>query len=209
MKTSGLEFMTHATLLIVEDDEDICSHLSRVMTSEGYRVHTAHNRFEALAFDHQPMIVLLDMGLPPASHGISEGLILLDALLAGSPGSKIIAITGHEDAAFEAVRRGAFDFLTKPSEISDIKSAIRRASLFLHHERLLSESGEARLHITIKISDGPRECAEAIEEQIIRHTLSDTNGNVSETARRLGLVRENLYYYLKKYGIRPSRPQSV
>ncbi len=201
--------MPHRELLIVEDDEPVCSHLSQVMAIEGYRVHSAHNRTEALACHHQPMIVLLDMGLPPARHEISEGLFLIDALLADSPGSKIIAITGHEDAAFEAVRRGAFDFLTKPSDLGDIKSATRRASLFLHHEARLSESGEARLHVTIKISDGPRECAEAVEELIIRNTLSGTNGNVSETARRLGLVRENLYYYLKKYGIRPSRSQSV
>ncbi len=203
------DIMTDAELLIVEDDADINRHLSQVLANEGYCVHSAHDRNEALAISPQPMLVLLDMGLPPARQYISEGLILIDALLACEPRSKIIAITGHDEdqAAYEAVRRGAFDFLKKPASVGEIVTAIRRAALFLHHEMRLSECGETRLHLTVKISDGPRECADTVEEQIIRHTLSDTNGNVSEAARRLGLVRENLYYYLKKYGIHPNRTQ--
>ena len=196
-------------LLIVEDDEDINSHLSSVMQTEGYRVCSAHNRKDALAIMPQPMMALVDMGLPPAVDCISEGLFLIDSLLASEPRSKIIVITGQdeESAAFEAVRRGAFDFLSKPASISDIKAAIKRAALFLHHETSLSASGETRLHITVRLADGPKECADAIEEQIVRHTLAHTNGNVSEAARRLGIVRENLYYYLKKYGIHPDRTQ--
>lgn len=196
-------------LLIVEDDEDINSYITGVMTSEGYCVHSAHNRKDALAIKPQPMLALVDMGLPPAHNRISEGLFLIDALLACEPRSKIIVITGHdrESSAFEAVRRGVFDFLSKPASISDIKAAIKRAALFLHHETSLSESGETRLHITVRLADGPKECADAIEEQIVRHTLAHTNGNVSEAARRLGIVRENLYYYLKKYGIHPDRTQ--
>lgn len=196
-------------LLIVEDDEDINSYLSGVMKTEGFRVCSAHNRKDALAIKPQPMLALVDMGLPPAQNRISEGLFLIDALLACEPRSKIIVVTGHdrESSAFEAVRRGVFDFLSKPASISDIKSAVKRAALFLHHETSLSESGETRLHITVKLADGPRECADTVEEQIIRHTLAHTHGNVSEAARRLGLVRENLYYYLKKYGIQPDRTQ--
>ena len=89
--------------------------------------------------------------------------------------------------------------------MADVKAAVKRASLFLHHEEHLSESGEARLHITVKLANGPKESADAVEEQIVRGTLADTNGNVTEAARRLGLVRENMYYYLKKYGIQLHR----
>ena len=195
------------TLLVVEDDADFNRHLSQFMMTEGYCVYSAHDRQEALAINPQPMLALLDMGLPPAKNHISEGLFLIDALLATEPRSKIIVITGHDEnqAAFEAVRHGAFDFLKKPASISEIKSAIKRAALFLRHETSLTAFGETRLYLTVKLSDGPQECADTVEEQIVRHTLSDTNGNVSEAARRLGLVRENLYYYLKKYGIQPNR----
>jgi len=195
------------SLLIVEDDEALASYLAGVMTGEGYRVVCAGNRLEALSIKPQPLLALVDLGLPPAANLISEGMFLIDALLASEPHSKIIVITGQdeESAAFEAVRRGAFDFLSKPAAMADIKAAIKRASLFLHHEEHLSESGEARLHITVKLANGPKDSADAVEEQIVRGTLADTNGNVTEAARRLGLVRENLYYYLKKYGIQLNR----
>jgi ActR/RegA family two-component response regulator len=190
-------------LLIVEDDEVINRCLCSAMEAEGYRVFCAHDRQGALAFYPTPMLALIDMGLPPAGGGISEGLFLIDALLATEPLSKIVVITGHgeEYAALETVRRGAFDFLRKPASIYDIASAVKRADFFLDQEMRLLQSGEARLHLTLRLADGPKECADALEEKIVRHTLAHAQGNVSKTARRLGIARENLYYYLKKYGI--------
>jgi len=57
----------------------------------------------------------------------------------------------------------------------------------------------------LRLADGPKDSADAVEEQIVRGALADTHGNVTEAARRLGLVRENMYYYLKKYGIQLNR----
>ena len=195
------------TLLIVEDDEALAGYLSGVMSDEGYRVFCSNTRTEALKIRPQPLLVLVDLGLPPAQNRISEGLFLIDALLANEPHSKIIVITGQdeESAAFEAVRRGAFDFLSKPASLHDIKAAVKRALLFLHHEEHLSEGGEARLHITVRLANGPKDTADAVEEQMVRGTIADTHGNVTEAARRLGLVREHMYYYLKKYGIQLNR----
>jgi ActR/RegA family two-component response regulator len=195
------------SLLIVEDDEALASYLAGVMKAEGYRVSCARSRSEALSVTPRPLLALVDLGLPPAENRVSEGLFVIDGLLANEPHCKIIVITGQdeESAAFEAVRRGAFDFLSKPAAMADVKAAVKRAQLFLHHEEHLSESGEARLHITVKLANGPKESADAVEEQIVRGTLANTNGNVTEAARRLGLVRENLYYYLKKYGIQLHR----
>ncbi|OGT22946.1 MAG: hypothetical protein A2342_08965, partial [Gallionellales bacterium RIFOXYB12_FULL_54_9] len=185
-------------LLIVEDDKALSSYLAGVMNDEGYRVVCAESRQEALKIRPQPLLALVDLGLPPAENRISEGLFLIDALLANAPHSKIIVISGQdeESAAFEAVRRGAFDFLSKPASMADIKTAIKRASLFLHHEEHLSEAGEARLHITVRFADGPKETGDAVEEQMVRGTLADTRGNVTEAAKRLGLVREHMYYYM-------------
>lgn len=195
------------TLLIVEDDEALASYLASVMIDEGFRVSCARTRREALEIRPQPLLALIDLGLPPAENRTSEGLFLIDALLANEPHSKIIVITGQdeESAAFEAVRRGAFDFLSKPASMDDVKAAVKRAYLFLHHEEHLSEAGEARLHITVRLANGPKDTADAVEEQMVRGTLADTNGNVTEAAKRLGLVREHLYYYLKKYGIQLHR----
>lgn len=194
-------------LLIVEDDESLAGYLAAAMEGDGYRVSCAHSRSAALSIRPQPLLALIDLGLPPAANRISEGLYLIDALLACRPDSKIIVVTGQdeESAAFEAVRRGAFDFLSKPAAMGDIRAAIRRADLFLHHEARLSSAGEARLHLTVRLANGPKDTGDAVEERMVRGTLADTNGNVAEAARRLGLVREHLYYYLKKYGIRLNR----
>lgn len=194
-------------LLIVEDDLSLASYLASVMEYSGFRTVCVQSRSEALSIHPQPLLALVDLGLPPAENLITEGMFLIDALLANDPHCKIIVVTGQdeESAAFEAVRRGAFDFLSKPASMSDIMAAIKRAQLFLHHEEHLSETGEARLHITVKLASGPKESADALEEQIVRNALADTRGNVSEAARRLGLVRENMYYYLKKYGIQLNR----
>ncbi|MDD2721766.1 MAG: response regulator [Gallionella sp.] len=195
------------SLLIVEDDQSLASYLAEVMKAEGYQVVCAHSRHEALSIRPQPLLALVDLGLPPAENRITEGMFLLDALLAHDPHSKIIVITGQDEeaAAFEAVRRGAFDFLCKPAAMSDIKAAVKRAGLFLHHEEHLSETGEARLHLTVKLANGPKDTACAVEEQVVRSAVADAHGNVTEAARRLGLGREHLYYYLKKYGIQPDR----
>jgi DNA-binding NtrC family response regulator len=195
-------------LLIVEDDEALLSYLASVMVTEGYRVHCARTRQEALAIQPQPLLSLVNLGLPPAQNRISEGLFLIDALLARDPMSKIIAIACQEEnsAAFEAIRRGAFDFLEKPLMPDEIRAAVKRAGLFLFHEELLSKTGETRLHITVRLADGPKDTADAVEERIVRGTLANARGNVTEAARRLGMVREHMYYYLKKYGIQPNRP---
>lgn len=194
-------------LLIVDDDKALADYLACAMRDEDYRVVCAHSRHEALAIKPQPLLALVDLGLAPAENRISEGLYLIDALLANEPRSKIIVITGQDEetAAFEAVRRGAFDFLSKPVSMIDIKAAARRACLFLHHEESLSESGEERLHITVNLANGLKDNADAVEEQLVRGVLARTHGNVTKAARRLGLVRVHLYYYVKKYGIMLNR----
>lgn len=195
------------TLLIIEDDPALSIYLASALESEGYQTLCAHSRQEALAITPQPTLTLLDLGLPPATSRISEGLLLIDTLLARAPHSKIIVLTGQneESAAYEAIRRGAFDFLTKPVPLNAIKIALQRAQLFLRQEEKLNVVGEARIQVTIKLADGPKEASAAIEEQLVRSTLTSACGNVTEAARRLGLAREHLYYYIKKYGIQHSR----
>ena len=107
-----------------------------------------------------------------------------------------------ETSAQEAIRCGAIDFLVKPVEMPAVLQAVARAALFKDHEGHMSAQGETRIQFTARLADGPREVAAAAEEQLVRKTLAETDHNVAQTARRLGLVRENVYYYLKKYGIR-------
>jgi transcriptional regulator with GAF, ATPase, and Fis domain len=72
----------------------------------------------------------------------------------------------------------------------------------MREELRMAEAGEARVHLTARLNEGPKEAAAAAEEQLLRRALVEAGYNVAEAARRLGLAREHVYYYLNKYGIR-------
>ena len=197
-------------VLLVEDDAALCGYLASSLQAQGYAVHTAHNRAQAMAVLQQatpPALVLLDLGLPPEPSTTREGLAVLDQSLQLLPGLKVVVLTGQDEAtaAQEAVRRGAFDFLLKPVAIETVLQALRRAQLFAREEAFLALQGQARLHITARIGEGPKEAGAQAEEQLLRRTFAAAGHNVAETARQLGIAREHVYYYMNKYGIR--RPE--
>lgn len=194
-------------LLIVEDDASLREYLASALGDKGFLVQTARDREEAgavMSAVTSPSLVLLDLGLPPAPSTMTEGLAVLDECFSKAPSTKVIVLTGQDEsaAALEAVRRGAFDFLVKPAAVSSIVQALQRAALFLREEARMAAAGEARVQVTARLSEGPKEAAAAAEEQLLRRALAETGYNVAEAARRLGLAREHIYYYLNKYGIR-------
>jgi DNA-binding NtrC family response regulator len=198
---------TGRALLIVEDDPALRGYLASALGDQGYVVQQAQDRasaLECLRSTAPPRLILLDLGLPPASSSMTEGLALLDECLRLAPSTKVIVLTGQDEraAALEAVRRGAFDFLTKPAAVATILQALRRAELFAGEESRMADAGEARLHLTARMDEGPKEVAAAAEEQLLRRALAETDYNIAETGRRLGMAREHVYYYLNKYGIR-------
>lgn len=198
---------TDRSVLLVEDDLALANYLSAALHEQGYAVQQAHTRAQALnCLDdaNPPGLVLLDLGLPPAPSAMAEGLNLLEECIRKNPMMKVIVLTGQDEsaAALEAVRRGAFDFLVKPASVVTILQSLRRAELFSREEVRMADAGEARVQLTARLGEGPREIAAAAEEQLVRRALTETGYNVAETGRRLGLAREHVYYYLKKYGIR-------
>jgi DNA-binding NtrC family response regulator len=194
------------SILVVEDDPALSDYLASTLKEAGYLVHIALDRQQALALLSRcvcPALVLLDLGLPPHPSTMTEGLAVLDAIVRDSPDTKIIVLTGQDEehSALQAVRRGAFDFLCKPASLDSLFSSLRRAELFALQDRRLVECGEVRLHQTARMDEGPKEAAAQAEEQLLRRSLAHTGYNVANTARQLGLAREHVYYYLKKYGV--------
>lgn len=200
-------FPTSNRLLLVEDDSSLLQLLEMTLRQAGYEVHTAEQRDQALAIARQQsdiQIVLCDLGLPPRPNEISEGIRLVEQLLMHDPAIKVIVVTGQdqESAALAAIRAGAFDFLAKPVQASQIRAAVERAKLFASKEAALRDAGESRITIAARVEEGIREVGEAAEERLLRQVLIDTGFNVAAASRRLGLQRENLYYFMKKYGIK-------
>ncbi|GAB7078396.1 PEP-CTERM-box response regulator transcription factor [Megalodesulfovibrio paquesii] len=119
------------TLLIVDDNEDIRQQLRWGLGRESYNILFAENAQQAVALfrQHQPPVVTLDLGLPPHQEDAREGLRCLTEMLSLGISSKIIVITGFEDAehARIAVESGAYDFFRKPVDLGDLRVMIRRA----------------------------------------------------------------------------------
>ena len=121
--------MAKTKLLIVDDDEDICTQMKWALDSD-YELRTAGDRDGALAAftAHRPLVTLLDLGLPPRPNEPDEGLAVLSAVLALDPLAKVIVISGQGEKqnALRAVGAGAYDFLCKPLDMDELGLVLRR-----------------------------------------------------------------------------------
>ncbi len=135
------------TLLIVEDDAAALRQLR--WTFDGYAISTACDREAALGELRKTRfpVVLLDLGLPPDADGSSEGLAALQEILAFSPHTKVIVVTGREEreCALRAVDLGAHDYYQKPVQPEEIRLLVQRACRlhgFEQESRRLARSAE-------------------------------------------------------------------
>ncbi|MCE0493285.1 PEP-CTERM-box response regulator transcription factor [Vibrio salinus] len=129
------------TLLIIEDDPGIQKQLK--WTFSDYHVVQAYDRTEAINAlrRHEPKVITLDLGLPPDPDNSSEGLATLKEILALSPKSKVIVITGNDEKenALKAIEIGAYDFYPKSIDKDILNVSINRA-LFLANIELENEN---------------------------------------------------------------------
>ena len=116
-------------VLIVDDDEAIRTQMKWAL-SQDYEVHFAEDRKGALEVfkANSPAVTLLDLGLPPHPNQSDEGLAALSELLEVDATAKVIVISGQSEKqnALQAVGEGAYDFLTKPVEMEELKLLLRR-----------------------------------------------------------------------------------
>ncbi|PQO28902.1 sigma-54-dependent transcriptional regulator [Blastopirellula marina] len=124
-------------ILIVDDEPNIRSGLAMGLEREADEIETAGCVKEALdKFDAQAFqIVIADVRLP----GGRDGLELLSLIHQRQPNTTIIMITAHGtvEMAVDAMRRGAFDFITKPVDLNLIRQQIAKA---VEHHRLQTEN---------------------------------------------------------------------
>ena len=129
-------------LLVVDDEKNIREGLAASLEMDGYQVETAADGDAALRRFRKGDIDLLitDLRMP----GLS-GEELLKRVDAETPGIPVIVLTGHGtvENAVEAMRNGAYDFLTKPVDLGHLSLLVKRAlqsrELLLKHRRLEEE----------------------------------------------------------------------
>lgn len=130
-------------LLIVDDDEEIRTQMKWALAGD-YDIVLAEDRASAIeTFQAQrPLVVLLDLGLPPHPGEPAEGLATLSDLLALERLAKVVIITGQGEKgiALRAIGAGAYDFLVKPVDTEELKLVLRRgfhvASLEMEYRQM-------------------------------------------------------------------------
>ena len=129
-----------AVVLVVDDEPELCRALDKLLTRNGYRVLTAGDGEEALRrLRQEPVqLVLTDLVMPRMG-----GLDLLKAGKVLSPSTEFVVITGHGtiEAAVDAMKLGAYDFVEKPFTSAVTLKTVRKA---LEKQQLQAENLELR-----------------------------------------------------------------
>lgn len=127
-------------ILVIDDDDTIRRSASFLLEKAGYEICAAADGEEALTKVHefQPSVALLDLRMPRLS-----GLEVLDRVTGIAPDLAVVVMTGHGTikVAVDALKRGAFDFMTKPFEKDQLLAVIEKAS---HYHRLVHENRSLR-----------------------------------------------------------------
>ena len=136
----------NASILVVEDDPSLRRIMQLRMDHNGFKVHCADSGEAGLAaLDREPFdLVLTDLMLP----GLS-GIDVLKHIKTQFPSTTVIVLTafGTVETAVEAMKAGAFDYLTKPVDNEELLLAVNRA---LETARLREEVGNLRMSVSRK-----------------------------------------------------------
>ncbi len=145
-----------AKILVVDDEKRMCESLQTLLSNAGYNVTTAEKGEEALNkinrndFD----LVITDIKMPQV-----DGLDILKAARTKDEDALVILMTGYAslESAISAVNEGAYDYLMKPIEFSDLKLTIQRALEKRRADRdrqdLLMELQERNLELKKKVEE--------------------------------------------------------
>ena len=135
-----------ATLLLVDDDRHVLSSMADWLREQGYKTDTAASLAEGItAVDRKPYdLALVDIRL--ADH---DGFDLLAHIRQTRPETSVIMLTGYGsvEAAVEAIRQGAFDFLTKPLIDEELDMAIQRA---LNQREVIEENKTLKAQLDLR-----------------------------------------------------------
>jgi len=172
-----------ARLLLVDDDETYCQVLAAAFESRGFYVAVAHDVPSAilLAEKEPPEFAVVDLKMPgPSGLELVERLSLLDEH------TKTVVLTGYASiaTAVQAIKLGAVQYITKPANADEIIQAFGDTA---NSQETISDT---------------RPSPNRLEWEYLQKVLSENNGNISETARALGMHRRTLQRKMNKFPTR-------
>lgn len=176
---------TDRLLLIVEDDAAFARTLGRSFERRGYAVllATSLEAITILLQKRTPQYAVVDLKL----NGDASGLACVKTLHKHDPRMLIVVLTGFASiaTAVESIKLGACHYLAKPSNTDDIEAAFSRAA------------GNVEVQLTNRATS-----IKTLEWERIHEILAETDFNISETARRLGMHRRTLARKLEKQQVK-------
>lgn len=171
-------------LLLVDDDPTFTRVMARAMASRGLRVSVANSAEEGLTLARQDMpdYAVLDLKMEGDS-----GLVLLPKLLELDAEMRVVILTGYSSiaTAVEAIKRGACNYLCKPADADDVLTA------------LISQHAD----LETLVPENPMS-VDRLQWEHIQRVLTEHEGNISATARALGMHRRTLQRKLQKRPVR-------
>ena len=191
------------TLLIIDDEKNIRDGLAANFELEDYNVKTASSGEEGIELISKGDIdlVITDLRMP----GIS-GEEVLKHVATVTPGIPVIILTGHGsiDAAVDAMRHGAYDFLTKPLNLDQLEMIVKRAlesrELKLEHQDLKKSVDEKN---AFKDMIGKSPAMQKIQEIIKK--AADSKASVLITGER-GVGKEVVARAIHELSSRHGKP---
>ncbi|MFH1918854.1 MAG: sigma 54-interacting transcriptional regulator, partial [Planctomycetota bacterium] len=138
--------MNKGSLLLVDDDRQVLASMADWLREQGYQVDTAAGCTSAAEAINRKRydVVLADLRL-----GDGDGFEILARCRSEHPGTSVIMITGYGtvETAMEAIRAGAFDFLTKPLIDQELEMAIERA---LSQQKVIEENETLKAQLDMR-----------------------------------------------------------
>lgn len=174
------------SLLLVDDDETFRERLARALGDRGFDVRTAATAEDGglQAQQDSPEYAVVDLRMPG-----NGGMDLLRDLKRIDAGTRTVILTGYGSIALavEAVKLGAVNFIPKPADADDVVAAFEKY-----------ERGDPVEGVSSTAAYRAPTLAR-MEWEHIQRVLSDCGGNISESARRLGLHRRSLQRKLQRH----------
>lgn len=170
-------------VLVIDDERAIRSTLTEILSFEGYEVDEASDGVEGLKkiLSSNYDCVICDIKMPKM-----DGIEVLEKVMIEKPDTQIIIISGHGniETAVEAVKKGAFDYISKPPDLNRLLITLRNA---MERKELVVETKQLRKKVeqkTLGESDMIG-CSDALEK--IRETLT----KIAPTEARVLITGEN------------------
>jgi DNA-binding NtrC family response regulator len=182
-------------ILLIDNEEGLCRMMEAVLRDNGYAVKSHTRSFEAVEqfAPGQWDLVVTDIKMPGM-----DGLEVLQRVKAKEPGIPVIMITAYAtvEMSIQALRRGAYDMLTKPFEPEELLYRVKNA---LTHNQLLEENRELREELVGKFRFdhivGASEGLKAVLERVEKIAVRDTSVLVTgESGTGKELVAQAIHY---------------